>query len=126
MHPYPVSCPATDITARDETLICLHAPAPKGLQLTFAGASYPSVVGSEPLPQHFHMNLLCKASVSDVTFVSYNGTDLFLDWEAPAGCTFKTDPGEDTKEPSNGGDDGSGSGEKEKAVGSGLGYFFLL
>ncbi|TBU61600.1 autophagy-related protein 27 [Dichomitus squalens] len=101
--------------------------SPKGLQLTFAGASYPSVVGSEPSPQHFHLNLLCGSSVSDVNFVSYNGTDLYLDWEAPAGCLIKTPPGEDTKEPTDGGDDGSGSGEKkEEAVGSGLGYFFLL
>ena len=104
------------------------APAPKGLQLTFTGASYPSTVGSEPQPQHLHVKLLCESEMRNLNFTSYDGKDLFIQWEAPAGCLFASPPDDGTKEPSKGGDDKSGSdGEKEQeSVGSGLGYFFLL
>ncbi|PIL29752.1 hypothetical protein GSI_08191 [Ganoderma sinense ZZ0214-1] len=102
--------------------------SPKGLQLTFAGSSYPSPAGSDPIPQHLHVKLLCSSNMANLNFTSYDGKDLYIQWEAPAGCLFESPPDEGTKDPSKGGDDKSGSGgEKEQeSVGSGLGYFFLL
>ncbi|KAI1795745.1 autophagy-related protein 27 [Ganoderma leucocontextum] len=101
--------------------------SPKGLQLTFAGASYPSTVGSEPQPQRLHVKLLCASEPANLNFTSYDGKDLYIQWDAPAGCPFNSPPDDGTKEPSEGDDDKSGPGDKEEeSVGSGLGYFFLL
>ncbi|KAI0355747.1 hypothetical protein OH77DRAFT_1436816 [Trametes cingulata] len=100
--------------------------SPKGLELTFAGPSYPSVVDAEPIPQFFHLKLLCSPGPepSGLNFTSYDGKDLRLEWSAAAGCPFGG-PKEDEEKPGEGGDSGSG-GDKEESVGSGLGYFFLL
>ncbi|RPD54754.1 hypothetical protein L226DRAFT_534876 [Lentinus tigrinus ALCF2SS1-7] len=102
-----------------------HVVSPKGVQLTYAGASYPSSIGAEPTPQHFNLELLCDTETSAVEFRSYDGKDLWLAWKAPAGCELGVPPDEDTKNPDEGGGDGSG-GDKEERVGSGIGYFFLL
>ncbi len=65
--------------------------------------------------------------MANLNFTSYDGKDLYIQWEAPAGCPFNGPPDEGTKDPSKGGDDKSDPGEKEEeSVGSGLGYFFLL
>ena len=98
------------------------------MRLTFAGVSYPSSDGAEPSPQHFNLKLLCdpEGDASSVNFTSYDGKDLWLEWKAPAGCALGVPPNDDTKEPDGGGDSGSGDDKKEEAVGSGLGYFFLL
>ena len=72
------------------------------------------------------MKLACASETANLAFTSYDGKDLYISWEAQAGCPFSSPPDGDTKEPSKGGDDKPGSGEKEESVGSGLGYFFLL
>ncbi|KAI0705117.1 autophagy-related protein 27 [Cerioporus squamosus] len=102
-----------------------HLTSPKGIQLTYAGASYPSTIGADPTPQHFNLELLCDTETSEVEFNSYDGKDLWLSWKAPAGCELGVSPDEDTKKPDDSGGDGPG-GDKEQAVGSGVGYFFLL
>ncbi|KAI0762120.1 autophagy-related protein 27 [Trametes elegans] len=99
--------------------------SPKGVELTFAGPSYPSAVNADPIPQFFHLKLLCATETSDINYTSYDGKDLRLEWSAPAGCPFSSPPDEGEKKPDEGGDSGSG-GEEEEAVGSGLGYFFLI
>ena len=95
------------------------------MQLTYAGASYPSIIGADPVTQHFNLELLCDTETSGVEFRSYDGQDLWVGWKAPAGCELGVPPDEDTKKPDEGGGDSSG-GDKEEAVGSGIGYFFLL
>ncbi|KAI8993858.1 autophagy-related protein 27 [Trametes punicea] len=100
--------------------------SPKGLELTFAGSSYPSVVNADPIPQSFHLKLLCSTETSNIDFASYDGKDLHLEWSAPAGCGF-SGPSEDEEKPDDGGNGDKGSGsDKEESVGSGLGYFFLI
>ncbi|KAI0779328.1 autophagy-related protein 27 [Fomes fomentarius] len=101
--------------------------SPKGLDLTFGGAWYP--VDAKPAPQYFHLKLLCDTNAEElkVDFVSYNGTDLWLETKTPAGCPLRGPPqDDDTKKPEDGGGDKGPGGEKEEEVGSGLGYFFLL
>lgn len=62
------------------------------------------------------MTLLCASEASDPSFVSYNGTQLSIEWKTPAAC------GDDKTGDDNDSDDGS-SGE---SVGSGIGWFFLV
>ncbi|KAI0744243.1 autophagy-related protein 27 [Daedaleopsis nitida] len=92
------------------------------------GAWYPSPVDSTPVPQSFHLKLLCEPDKesADLNFLSYNGTDLWLEWQAAAGCPLGSPPDEDTSKPDEGGGDSSGDGKQEESVGSGIGYFFLL
>ncbi|KAI9061762.1 hypothetical protein FKP32DRAFT_1575350 [Trametes sanguinea] len=100
--------------------------SPKGLELTFAGSSYPSVVNADPIPQYFHLKLLCSTEISNINFTSYDGKDLHLEWSAPAGCGF-SGPSDDEEKPDKDQDGDSGTGgDKEESVGSGLGYFFLI
>lgn len=119
------SCPVS--YPRVVHVIFLHsAIAPKGLDLTFGGAWYP--VDAKPAPQYFHLKLLCDTNAEElmVDFVSYNGTDLWLETKTPAGCPLRGPPQDDDKKPEDGGGDKGTGGEKEEEVGSGLGYFFLL
>ena len=90
--------------------LCLTAP--KGLQVLFHGGSYPE---TDPLPHSFNVTLLCATSYSDPTFVSYDGKDFKIEWQAPAGCEIGSDGGDKESD--------GGSGEH---VGSGIGWFFLL
>ncbi|KAI0665902.1 autophagy-related protein 27 [Trametes maxima] len=101
--------------------------SPKGLDLTFAGPSYPSAVNADPIPQFFHLKLLCSTETSNINFTSYDGKDLHLEWSAPAGCGFGGPPegGEKPGDAPNEGGDGESGGKKE-SEGSGLGYFFLI
>ncbi|KAI0820037.1 autophagy-related protein 27 [Trametes gibbosa] len=102
--------------------------SPKGLELTFAGASYPSVHGdADSIPQFLHLRLLCSpdSDPSPVSFTSYDGKDLRLEWTTVAGCPFGA-PKDGEEKPDEGGDKGGSGGHKEESVGSGLGYFFLI
>lgn len=107
-----------------------HLTAPKGLSLTFDGAWYPSPSQPTELgPQSFHLRLLCSTETSDPIFISYDNKQAEVEWSAPSGCMMAVPPGsdnpkEDEDVPSGG--DSDGSGENEKSVGSGIGYFFLL
>jgi len=91
--------------------------SPRGVKMTLHGPSYPSSTTLEPTPQTFVLNLLCDTETSDPEFKSYDGAQAVVEWTAPAGCDFSEAPAE-------GGDD---KPEREtKAVGSGVGWFFLL
>ena len=75
------------------------------------------------MTQRLHVNLVCdadKGGQGALSFTSYDGRDLFLDWRASVACPFGEAPNEDTPEPDKGGS------KEEESVGSGLGYFFLL
>jgi hypothetical protein len=86
--------------------------------MTLHGPSYPSSATLELTPQTFVLNLLCDTETSDPEFKSYDGAQAVVEWSAPAGCNFRSE------DPAEGGDD---EPEKEtKAVGSGVGWFFLL
>lgn len=86
--------------------------------MTLHGPSYPSSVTLELTPQAFVLNLLCNTETSEPVFKSYDGSQAIVEWSAPAGCDFRSEP------PTEGGDD---EPEKEtEAVGSGIGWFFLL
>ncbi|KAH9859115.1 autophagy-related protein 27 [Lenzites betulinus] len=101
--------------------------SPKGLELTFAGPSYPSVHGdADPIPQTLHLRLLCTpdSDPSPVNITSYDGKDMRLEWSTVAACPFGA-PKDGEEKPDEGDKGGSGD-QKEEAVGSGLGYFFLI
>ncbi|KAH9994009.1 autophagy-related protein 27 [Russula vinacea] len=79
--------------------------SPRGVKITLHGPSYPSATTSEPTPQVFVLNLLCETEETEPQFQSYDGARAVVEWSAPSG-----------KSP-----------EKEaEAVGSGIGWFFLL
>ncbi|OJT05776.1 Autophagy-related protein 27 [Trametes pubescens] len=119
--------PVANSSADAVTVSALRSP--KGLELTFAGSTYPSVHGdADPIPQFLHLKLLCSpdSEPSAVNFTSYDGKDLHLEWSTVGACGFGT-PKDGEKKPDDKEDDGGGSGEhKEESVGSGLGYFFLI
>ena len=76
-------------------------------------------------PQSFNLTLLCATEATDPKFLSYNGSQLQLEWSAPSGCGFQgeTPPPENDK----GGDSGGGGNDnRKKSVGSGVGWFFLV
>ena len=83
--------------------------------MTFKGPSYPDPFGGEPKPQSFNVRVLCDTDVSEPTFSSYDGSALWVDWHAAAGCAMGSEPPANPPDPDN-----------ESSVGSGLGYFFLL
>jgi len=93
--------------------------SPKGLSLIFHGPSYPP---SAPKPQSFNLTLKCATDSSQPTITSYDGSQLQIDWSAPAGCGFRSD-GEHHEE-ENEKEDGK-TGESEN-LGSGMGWFFLV
>ncbi len=86
--------------------------------MTLHGPSYPSSTTLEPTPQEFVVDLLCATEETQPEFKSYDGARAVVEWSAPAGCSFRSEApsGGDSKTP-----------EKEvEAVGSGIGWFFLL
>lgn len=86
--------------------------------MTLHGPVYPSSTTLEPTPQELVVDLLCATEESQAEFKSYDGTRALVEWSAPSGCNFRSDP-------SSGGDDKTPDKEAE-AVGSGIGWFFLL
>jgi hypothetical protein len=84
--------------------------------MTLHGPAYPLSTTLEPTPQEFVVDLLCATDLSQPEFKSYDGTRALVEWSAPAGCNFRSDPGEDDKTPD----------KEAEAVGSGIGWFFLL
>lgn len=84
------------------------------------GSSYPNSAKGEDAPQSFNLNVYCDTEQSEPSFKSYNGTDLWIEWQAPAGCAMSDVPSDDSP------DSGSGSGGSSSSMGSGIGYFFLL
>jgi len=96
----------------------IELSSPRGVKMTFHGPSYPSSTTLEPTPQEFVLDLLCATVETEPQFKSYDGARATVEWSAPAGCSFRS-------EAPSGGD--SKSPEKEaEAVGSGIGWFFLL
>jgi len=95
--------------------------SPKGLSLILHGPSYPSTPSQD---QSLNLTLLCtdSSTMSDPTFTSYNSSVLSVKWTHIAGCGLV---GEDDSEE---GGEGGGGGEpaKDEAVGSGIGWFFLV
>jgi len=101
--------------------------SPKGLSMIMHGASYPSSSSADPIPQSFNLSLLCSTDMSDATLKSYDGSQVRVEWSAPAGCGFQGDE----EPPTNGGGDEGGDRDGEKddsqqSVGSGIGWFFLV
>ncbi|KAI0276583.1 autophagy-related protein 27 [Russula aff. rugulosa BPL654] len=92
--------------------------SPRGVQMRLHGPVYPSSTTLEPTPQEFVVDLLCATEESQAVFKSYDGTRALVEWSAPSGCNFRSDP-------SSGGDSKTPDKEAE-AVGSGIGWFFLL
>ncbi|KAG1751570.1 putative autophagy protein Atg27 [Suillus paluster] len=96
--------------------------SPKGLSLTFHGASYPS---NDPIPQSIQFSLLC-ADTTDPTFVAYENGTVHVEWSTPSGCSTaeQSPPQEDDKT----GDGGSSDSDEKptESVGSGLGFFFIV
>ena len=86
--------------------------------MTLHGPTYPSSTTLEPTPQEFVLTLLCATEAAQPEFKSYDGARALVEWAAPAGCNFRSDP-------SNGGD-GKTPDKEAEAVGSGIGWFFLL
>ena len=86
--------------------------------MTLHGPAYPSSTTLEPTPQEFVLNLLCATEEGQPEFKSYDGARALVEWSAPAGCNFRS-------EPSSGGD-GKTPDKEAEAVGSGIGWFFLL
>ncbi|THH08377.1 hypothetical protein EW145_g2736, partial [Phellinidium pouzarii] len=91
--------------------------SPKGLNLILHGNTYPT---TNPIAQSFNLSIFCDTETSEPTFVSYYGSQLIVQWHAPAGCEYMKDT-----PPSDGGSE-EGEGREEKHVGSGIGWFFLL
>ncbi|KAH8107249.1 autophagy-related protein 27 [Cristinia sonorae] len=108
----------------DPTVTAIPSPG-KGLHLLFHGSEYPSSTSPEPLSQSFSVTLKCAADsdTSSPQFVAYDGKEVKIEWDTPAGCSFG-DPPEDGKKP--GDDKGDDKVSEPEAVGSGIGYFFLL
>ncbi|KAI0266701.1 autophagy-related protein 27 [Gloeopeniophorella convolvens] len=92
--------------------------SPRGVKMTFHGPSYPSPTTSEPTPQLFVLNLLCSTEASEPEFKSYDGAQATVEWSAPGGCYFVPDE--------SAGDDETPPEKEVEAVGSGIGWFFLL
>jgi len=92
--------------------------SPRGVKMTLHGPTYPSSTTLEPTPQEFVLSLLCATEEAQPEFKSYDGTRALVEWAAPAGCNFRSDP--------SGGGDGKTPDKEAEAVGSGVGWFFLL
>jgi hypothetical protein len=68
----------------------------------------------------FNLTISCDPQgISDPILVDYDGLRLDIEWSAPAGCPFKEEEGNEDK------DKPKDDAEKE-AVGSGIGWFFLV
>jgi hypothetical protein len=94
--------------------------AMKHLSMLFNGPTYAL------RPQSLNLTLFCDSEgISEPKFVGYDGSQLDLEWSAPAGCAVI----EGDKPPPNGGGNNDGDGSKnreQKDVGSGVGWFFLV
>ncbi|KAI0682488.1 autophagy-related protein 27 [Cytidiella melzeri] len=100
-------------------------PSPrKGVSLTFSGPSYPDPLTSQDTPQSFNVNLYCDTESSVPSFKSYDGKDMWIEWQAPAGCGMKE--GEPGDLPDTNPGSGNGGSGKSRSTGSGIGYFLLL
>jgi hypothetical protein len=86
--------------------------------MTLHGPTYPSSTTLEPTPQEFVLSLMCATEEAQPEFKSYDGTRALVEWAAPGGCNFRSDP--------SGGGDGKTPDKEAEAVGSGVGWFFLL
>lgn len=98
----------------------------KGISLTFKGLSYPDPASSEDTPQSFNANIYCDTEASDLdpTFKSYDGKDVWIEWQSPSGCAMgANEPG---NPPDTNPDPPKTDPEDSRSVGSGIGYFFLL
>ncbi|KAF5370892.1 hypothetical protein D9758_002033 [Tetrapyrgos nigripes] len=91
--------------------------SPNGISLVFHGATYPN--DSSP-QQYLNLTLLCDQSpdTDPIKFVSYNGSELRVEWVTSAACATEN----------GGGDSGSGNEDdgSSRSYGSGLGWFFLV
>ncbi|KAJ3724524.1 autophagy-related protein 27 [Lentinula raphanica] len=95
--------------------------SPPGLSIIMHGQSYP--VGSDnAVGQSFKVNLICNENASDPKFVSYDGSQVEVEWTNPAACG--TEPSDDSSNDNEGGNDGDS--EEQESVGSGIGWFFLV
>ncbi|ESK97062.1 autophagy-related protein 27 [Moniliophthora roreri MCA 2997] len=93
--------------------------SPKGLSLVLHGDSYPNPVSGESTPQSLRLDLLCGEPTDPLyKFLSYDGSQLHLEWTNPAGCSTQND-GDGSK-----GGEGGNDGNSGQSVGSGLGFFF--
>ncbi|KAF8873137.1 autophagy-related protein 27 [Mucidula mucida] len=90
--------------------------SPKGLSLVLHGPKY-----ADGPAQYLNVTLLCTSDASDPTFVSYNGSELNLEWQTPVGCGDN----KSSDDKNEGADEGSGVPPSE-TVGSGIGWFFLV
>ncbi|KAJ3979692.1 autophagy-related protein 27 [Lentinula detonsa] len=97
--------------------------SPSGLSIVMHGQSYPA--GSDnSKDQSFKLNLICNKNADDPEFVSYDGSQVEVQWRNPAACG--SEAGDDN---GNGDDSDSGNGsdsEDKESVGSGIGWFFLV
>jgi len=91
--------------------------SPRGLEAKMHGPVYPSSTTLEPTPQEFVLNLLCATDEKQPEFKSYDGAQAVVEWYTPAGCYYRSAPSEG---------DGETPDKEAKAVGSGIGWFFLL
>jgi hypothetical protein len=76
------------------------------------------------IPQSLNLTLLCATEANGPKFTSYDGSQLQLEWSAPAGCGFQGEspPPPPPPPPEN----DTGGGNHKKSVGSGIGWFFLV
>ncbi|KAJ4483392.1 autophagy-related protein 27 [Lentinula aciculospora] len=98
--------------------------SPSGLSIIMHGQSYPS--GSDnSKDQSFKLNLICNENSGDPKFVSYDGSQVEVEWTNPAACG--SEAGDDNDKGDNDNDSGNGGDSEDKeSVGSGIGWFFLV
>ncbi|KAJ3762398.1 autophagy-related protein 27 [Lentinula raphanica] len=95
--------------------------SPPGLSIIMHGQSYPAGIDNA-VGQSFKVNLICNENASDPKFVSYDGSQVEVEWTNPAACG--TEPSDDSNSDNDGGNDGDS--EEQESVGSGIGWFFLV
>ncbi|KAF4620792.1 hypothetical protein D9613_000704 [Agrocybe pediades] len=116
--------------SNDLKYIAKASSTPKSLNIILHGAEYPKLGSPSPVQQSLNLTVICvPEGSSDPKFIAYDGATLDVEWNSPAGCPFSDKGGDENK----GGDsDDSGDDkpkdepEKEKDVGSGIGWFFLV
>jgi len=101
----------------------------KGLTVILHGGIYPHPHSDQSPTQYLNLTLFCDKSETEPHFVSYDGSQMHIQWSSPAGCSSEGEPG-------NGGGGGGGGGgdhhedekipEEDEHVGSGIGWFFLV
>ncbi|KAL0955933.1 hypothetical protein HGRIS_002121 [Hohenbuehelia grisea] len=119
--------PIAQVSSLNPQLATLDSPT-KGILVQLHGPEYPHPTNTTPAAQIFKLTVLCDPDrTGEPKFISYNSSELVLEWSASAGCGFQDDEnkggdkgGDDKKD-----DDNAGGGEPE-SVGSGVGWFFLV